>query len=728
MSFYLGFFSIVSQIILLRELLIVFYGNEMSYAVIFASWLFWIAVGSFVVSLLRSKINPMRLIALIRWGLFFILPFTITAARSIKFFMNISPGQIVDMVYTSLCVFILIAPLTFLFGGLFTSICFVYESERKEDEKMFGIGSIYLWESFGGFIGGIFFSFIAIHLLSSMQIVFLLSAVNLVIFLDKRKWFFSAEFFFCVLVALALVSGFISKIDNLTRKVQWRGFNLIAVADSIYGNIAVIKDKEEYSLFENGSHSATTRDELTNEEAVHFALLECIAPKNVLLIGGGLTGTLDEILKYKEVSIDYVEIDSKLIEIARKYFTKENLQGLNNPPTRIINSDGRLFVKKAQNKYDVVIINLPDPNNGLINRYYTFEFFKEVNRILNTGGIFSLKVSSSENYLNEEAKLLLRSINTTLKKVFADVKSVPGDTNIFLSSNASNVITLEPKILVQRLRDWKINTKYVREYYLPDKLSEDRISYIENVLKVDGALNTDSRPAVYLYDIILWSTHFNTGFKNLIARIQLIKEWHLFIIPLFILILGLLIKKANPSFLINLSISSTGFSEIIFQIIIIMAFQFLYGYAYYKIGIIVSMFMLGLVLGSLLARKFIASARDRLFLVYKTAQLGIFLYAVILPVVFVYFSEGVFLALPIIAGILGGLQYPLAVKLKSIYNPQRKGEAPGFIYALDVFGSSIGALITGAFLIPLFGIATVCYLCAGINFAVLLLLCLVKEK
>jgi len=38
-------------------------------------------------------------------------------------------------------------------------------------------------------------------------------------------------------------------------------------------------------------------------------------------------------------------------------------------------TDGRLFLKTTQSTFDVVIVNLPEPQNAQLNRFYTVEFF-----------------------------------------------------------------------------------------------------------------------------------------------------------------------------------------------------------------------------------------------------------------------------------------------------------------------------------------------------------------
>ena len=107
-------------------------------------------------------------------------------------------------------------------------------------------------------------------------------------------------------------------------------------------------------------------------------------------------------------------------------------------------------------------------------------------------------------------------------------------------------------------------------------------------------------------------------------------------------------------------------------------------------------FMGGLCFGAMTARHIISNKPATVPKAYKIAQFGI-----------------------------GGLQYPLAAHLLHLFR-SKKGEgaakSAGFLYALDVFGAALGALVTGVFLIPLYGIFAVAFLCVAINGAVFVLL------
>ena len=69
-----------------------------------------------------------------------------------------------------------------------------------------------------------------------------------------------------------------------------------------------------------------------------------------------------------------------------------------------------------------------------------------------------------------------------------------------------------------RLERRGIATQYVSRAYLPFRLNGQRMNQIRNAVQAPGKMNTDMRPVAFLYDIILWSTHFNSGFRSLMEH------------------------------------------------------------------------------------------------------------------------------------------------------------------------------------------------------------------
>lgn len=715
----LGLTSMIGQIIIIRELIVIFYGNELSLGIILATWLFWVSVGSAILGRFIDRLKAKeKLLSNVQLLTSIVLPLSIFLIRNIKSILNIPAGKIIAFIPMLGASFVSLSIIGIMLGFTFTLISRLAAEKTKSAPA--ATGNIYLLEGLGASIGGLVYSFFLIKVLSPFQNVFIVSGLNLII-----SFLFNANIFqllYLIGLSLTFIFNWPSELDILTRKLQFRPFEVIESTDSIYGNITVTKTGKEFSFYENGLLLFTSGDLLTSEESVHYAMLEHPSPEKILLIGGGMSGSLKEILKHQVKNVDYIELDPLIIELAEKY-----LGPIKDKRVNVINVDGRLFVKEksASSAYDVVILNLPDPYTAMLNRFYSIEFFREVRKILAPGGVFSFALTSSENYINPEQAYYLASIYNTLKQEFGDIKILPGDSAIFLASNKLDMLTYDPDKLVERLEQRNIKTSFVREYYLPFKLSPLRIKYIEDSIKEShlAKINQDFKPIGYFYHMSLWMSLFYGG-KSILPYIEKI-DLNLFIyiaLGLFILFFLLQrLKKFSFRMPLTLSIGTTGMSEICFQIIVILAFQVLYGYVYYKIGLILTSFMIGLVLGSFLINRRLERIKNERSLYLKTQGL-ICLYPLILPLAFTRpMHESIFVFLPMIAGFLGGFQFPLANKI-CLRASGDIGKTTGLLYGIDLFGSCIGGLLAGLILIPLLGIIQTCMFLFIVNTLVLILL------
>lgn len=735
----LGATSMIGQILLMRELTTVFYGNETSYAVTLASWLGWIAAGSFMLSRLAERISfPRRVLALLLTASAVILPATLAAGRVFPGLLGIRTGEVIGIVPMGLMSFLLIGPLAFLLGATFTVICRL-PVPGEAPAPAADINRVYLCEAVGAVLGGGLYCFFLIHVLTTLQVAVIVGAVNLLGALCARGRGGAVSVGIGLLgigFVLALPTGAVTAVDDLTRQRQWSGLTVVTSADSLYGHITLTRLGDEFSLYQNGILSYSTRDDSGPQENTHYALLAHPAPKRVLLVGNGLGGALAEILKHPIEQLDYVELDPQLVRVSRKHLPASALTPLADDRLRTLWTDGRMHIKQTGSRYDVIIVNLGDPYTALINRYYTVDFFREAEHRLTQQGVLALSVSSSENYLNDETRDFLQSIHTSLRTVFTEAVAIPGENTVFLACRSAGVLSRRPQTLISRLRERGIVSQYVSEHTIPFKLEERRLLMIDAALQPEGVRNTDLRPVAYFYDIVLWSTHFSLFYKRLMEALTWLRWEHLLVFPGLLVLIGYVRRPGGPRFAVATSIMTTGLSEVIFQLIVIIAFQTLYGYAYYQLGLIVTFFMLGLVVGSAVARAYMGREVRQVRRIYLTAQAGIVLYPLLLPAVFHYFREvsttanmaffaATFTALPIVAGFIGGLQYPLAAKLNLSGRNDPQGDKAGVaggLYAADSWGAMLGSLLTGAVLIPLLGIAAVAYLCAALNLAVLILL------
>lgn len=708
----IGISSITAQIVLMRELLIFFYGNELSIGIILAGWLFWTSLGSWFGGRVSKKIKqPVTILALTEIILSFLLIFTILSTRGINFIIPRSHGEMLGILPIWLYSFILLAGICFVNGFLFVVGC----------KSIGSIGKAYILESIGAGMGGLLCSIVLIRYFNTFQIIWLLVLANLSIaglLWKKNRW---VIYLGTIIILILGLSGIIKLVGLETRRWQWHGYKLVTSRDSIYGNITITRQDSIYNFYESGLLAFSVPDRLSSEETTHLALLQHLKPNKILLIGGGLGGVIEECLKYPDVnSIVYVELDPLVITLAKGILQDT---AINNPKVRIYNTDGRRFLKNTTEIFDVIIVDLPDPNTAQVNRFYTMEFFKSVSDHLGKNGVFSIGITSSENYISPELSELLRCIYFTLQSVFPEIKVIPGDYCRFISAKDKGFLTDDYKVLEERL---KVETQYVRDYYLKGKLSRERLDYMQDQLSLGKPrfLNTDFHPICYYYNITFWSTHFNTVFKKVFQFMAKMKLWHFSLILLFAMIWP---WRKNEKYVL-LPIMTSGFSEISFQVVTILAFQIIYGYVYYKLGIIITSFMIGLALGSFCINKIMPRVKDECALFFKI-QIGMVVYPLLLPIVFYIFSKSgsrigeniVLPYLPVIAGFIGGFQFPLGNK---IYLGDRKeiGLSAGITYGIDLFGACIGVLLISAFILPILGITQTCFLTFIVNLGALIIM------
>jgi len=735
----------------------VFYGNELSAGIMLACWLLWVSLGSLVPNKLldyaegkmKFKGITAPLFHILLVSIVFVVPFTIFLIRNSKNILHVPAGEIIGILPMTTLSFVLLAPVCLVFGSLFALSCRLAAKDSPGPGEE--AGRVYLWEAFGAAGGGLLFNFVFVNLFTPVQTALLCGALATasVLFIADRarsriRWY--ATFFLLAAVILFALYG-APRLDLLLRKAQWRSFDLISSKDSRYGNIALTRLDSQFNLFENGLLVASTNDPLTAESSVHYALLEHPRPKNALLIGGALAGSLDEALKHPLENVDCIELDPEMINTAKMYYPKESLRGFDDSRVKLHLIDGRLFVKNRirnkDGKYDVIILTLPNPFTAQINRFYSLEFFKEIGSILDKGGVFSFCLSSSENYISPLQGKFFASIYRTLKEEFSDVRIIPGDTAVFLASPSNGVLTYDYGLLTARYEERKLDLGYVNRYYLPDRFRPDRIGYLRDIVEKSerAGINRDFRPIGYFYDMVLWSSQYSPAAReNLIKLGGLEKKTAVFAIFItFIILLALqLFAPRLKNLGVVLSVGTTGLSGMLLQIATILAFQVIYGYVYYNIGIIFASFMAGLVIGSALAIRTLRTTENPIN-IYRFSQFLLAAYSFLLPVIFFLLGlswrggafasaagQIIFSLLPGIAGLAGGLQFPLATKI--CLGRRASGAAvAGFLYGVDLIGACAGALFTSAVVIPVLGIDSACYLTGLLNSLVFVLLVLRRD-
>jgi spermidine synthase len=738
----IGFTAVIAQIVLMRELMVVFCGNEMSLGLMLASWLLWTAIGSSGLGRWATRTHtPRRLTAWLEVSVGLTFPLAIYVARASKGIFQSVPGEILGPGPMALTSLVVLSFFCVVSGGLFAVGSRLF-AEEAGTSTTGGSSNVYLLEALGSGAGGVLASLLLIRYFTSFQIAALVCLLNfagaasLAIGSVRRRrvaWVALVGAFALLVIPLGY-----PWLEKMSLKKLWSGFELVAARNSFYGNLAIVQTEGTRSLFENGLAAFHVPDPAAAEEAVHFALLQHAAPKNLLLIGGGLNGSLSQALQHPSLErIDYVELDPAVLELAREYFPAEWAALRGDARVHVHNSDGRLFLRTADLKFDVIIVNLPDPQTAQLNRFYTLEFFREAARKLTATGVFSFQLKGSEDYISPDLAEFLRCIDKTLRQVFPEVVAIPGDTVHFFAAAGTGRLTNDAPELVARMRARAIRARYVGENYLPYRMMADRMEELETQIRPEAGTRTnrDFAPIAYYFDVALWSTKFNGAYRRVFQTMAGIRFGPL-AMGLGLALLGLVgivgwlsgprnRARANAGF----CAAAMGFTLMGLEMLLLLAFQAIYGYVYQQLAIIIAGFMLGMALGSRWALRGAARAsgtRDAWRLFYLQLVAGaspLVLYALFHGLAAIKNPATVFLAsqmlfpvLGVSCGIFGGYQFVVATRI-FFSKSEGRGTGPGTLYALDLAGACVGAVVLSMYLVPVFGFRETAWLMAVMNLA-----------
>jgi spermidine synthase len=754
-----GMSGIAAQIILLRELLVSFLGNELTLGIILANWLILGAIGSFIIGKSVEKVKrKIEVFVLFQLSFSVALPFAIYLSRIFKNILLTTPGEGLGFATIFYSSFLILLPVTIPQGALFTYGCKLYSQYIRKDAS--SIGKVYVLESIGSMIGGLLMTFLLIQYLNSFEIAFIISLTNTLIsiFLLWPKSGFSKAVFQKVLWILSILLSFLfaysllpqtsSAIHQSSIHSQWRNLNVIHNENSIYGNIAVTKRGEQFTFFTNGVPSVTipVPDIASIEDFVHFPMLFHEKPESVLILSGGAGGMIHEILKYPVTRVDYVELDPLLLKLIQEFSTPLTEVELSDQRVKIHYTDGRLFMKRTQGRFDMIFIGLPAPQELQTNRLFSSEFYSIAKEKMNADGIIVFTLPGSLTYISPELRDLNGCILDTLKSVFRSVRIIPGDVNLYLASNSSKLEKVTVEEMIKRLEERKIQTRLFTKSYMEYRLHERWMKwFLQSMEKKEIQINSDFRPMGVFLSLSYWNALFSpylTGIFKWFEGFSL--QISILFMTLFTLLMAVIfIKKPHLSRQsLPYAIFTTGLAGMIFNLAVIFTFQTFYGYLYHQIGLLIAIFMFGVALSSVYMTHRLDRIEKDSFLFLKI-EIGIILFSFLFPFVFSIPSQYLekpavsfliyilFLIMSFLSGAWIGLQFPLATKiyLATPSSGEKFGHTAGLLYGADLLGGFLGGLWGGILLLPILGLKESCFMMAMIKISSgLLLLLFIKLR
>jgi spermidine synthase len=312
-----------------------------------------------------------------------------------------------------------------------------------------------------------------------------------------------------------------------------------------------------------------------------------------------------------------------------------------------------------------------------------------------------------------------------LKQSFPNVLVIPGGRVFFLASDGPLYDDI-----ASRIEQQGIKTKLMNRHYLDAMLTADRMADMQRAIAQPAALNKDFSPVLYFYHLRHWMSQFKNGFGVFQG--------------LLLILLGVYLARLRGTAFV---LFASGFAATTLEIVLLLAFQVLCGSVYHQLGVIVTVFMVGLAAGALLANRRVKSRSNGVMeywdkagdapapslhhsITPSAAPLSLLAFAIagyaillafLLPLFnrlgdtasSLIFIKAAIALLTLILAALVGMQFPLANRLE--FDGTVAGASR--LYTADFVGAFLGALLASALLLPLIGVTGVCLLTAALNLA-----------
>lgn len=237
-----------------------------------------------------------------------------------------------------------------------------------------------------------------------------------------KKYFYKTVLLICIMLIAILLGKWIFKLDNpdilLDTDSQYSRIwvKQVATEKTNYKTLQVDTGLESYINAETGEMGAKYLRfydlfEYFNKDA-----------QSTLLIGGAAyTYPIHYLDKYENKTIDVVEIDDKMTQIATEHFGLN----INEPRLKIFTQDGRSYLNYSENKYDTILIDAFKGVNAPF-ELTTYEALVNARNMLNENGMVLTNIISS---IDGDDSEFIKYEYATYKSVFNDVKIFMVNTN-----------------------------------------------------------------------------------------------------------------------------------------------------------------------------------------------------------------------------------------------------------------------------------------------------------
>jgi spermidine synthase len=691
-----GFVSTLGQVIVLREINVAFYGVELVYVLAIGAWLIGAAVGA---AADRGRPTPpsVRAVAtLVALTTVLVVGDVVFLRGSRRAFGGVSGAY---LPFTSQLAALLLATIPV---GALSGLIFQWTARRLVSRDR-SLPVAYAVESAGALVGGVTAVLVVRAGLQTFTVATALMLLGAALALAA-----SAEARLTRLawgLVLAFAVGSAASSNRLDQAMtRWNHPHLVESRDSPYGRVTLTRFGEQVTVFENDALSFETGS-VEPEILAHLALLNHRNPSSVLMLGGWTDGVAREIGRHRLGRLDVVEANQVLVAMGARHLAGAR-PGSSATTRLVVNEPRRALLRAAP--VDVIVVSQPEPDSGQANRFYTREFFGLCARRLNPGGVLAFRLHTPEDFWTPAQVHRMVSIRTALAAAFRHTTVLPAGMSLLLASNEP--LTEDVSVLASRLKERGLVTRLVSPSFLRYVYANDRREQVDRLAGSAAAeVNTDAHPICYRHALLLWLGRFSPSLARLDAAAlapgsalrRRLQVGGLGALAAVLVMLRALRRAARCIVMVG----AAAAAGMLLETALLVQYQVKSGVIYQDIGVLIATFMLGLSAGTLVTagagEQFPQIARSRgagVAIASTLAALG----AAVWLLVGAGRAGDLTTASVLIAadGGLTGAMFAWA----SVFAGLEQRRIVGPLYAADLAGGCVGAVLGGLVLVPLFGL------------------------
>jgi spermidine synthase len=221
------------------------------------------------------------------------------------------------------------------------------------------------------------------------------AAVGIVLLSGRRLWIILRLSAAAIVLLFAFV--FSEKMVGYLEDMLYQD-SIVYTRTTPYQRIVLTRWRDDVRLYLNGHIQFSAIDEARYHEALVLPAMELVKkPADILILGGGDGLAAREVLKYGSVKqVVLVDLDPEMTRLGqeRPELVAINGGSMNDPRVEIVNTDAMKYLEESRAFFDVIVVDLPDPNTESMTKLYSTAFYALCSRRLKMGGVMATQATS----------------------------------------------------------------------------------------------------------------------------------------------------------------------------------------------------------------------------------------------------------------------------------------------------------------------------------------------